>query len=198
MIPVANPIAEPPNFDANCRQLGNAWLALNPNASTKEFPNHWAQFEDELATGFQHRCGWLAFEITEGDVDHYLSKKNHRHLSYEWTNYRYIAGTVNSSKRNRDDQVLDPFEVQQGWFVVGLPDMQVRRTDVVPQPLRAKADFTITQLKLNARKHRRTRLRHYQRHKDGIMSIELLRAMNPLVGAAVDAFRAANPAGNLP
>lgn len=198
MIPVANPIPEPQTFNATCRQPGNDWLALNPNASTKKFPNLWAQFEDDLARAFQFRCGWLAFEITEGDVDHYRSKKNHRNLTYEWTNYRYISGTVNSSKRNRDDQVLDPFEVQQGWFVVGLPDMQLRRTDAVPQPLRAKADFTITKLKLNSRKHRRTRLRHYQRHKDGIMPIELLRVMNPLLGEAIQGFHANNPQTPLP
>jgi hypothetical protein len=157
MIPVTNPLPEPATFESNCRTPGNAWLAANPTAKSKSFPSYWIHFEDDIAKGFQFRCGWLGFEITEGDIDHYLSKQKHRNKTYEWSNYRYIAGSVNSSKRTQDANVLDPFDVQDGWFILGLPDMQLRGTNAIPIRLRDKAKYTIEKLKLNARKHRRTR-----------------------------------------
>lgn len=72
--------------------------------------------------------------IAEGAVEHFLSKKNRPDLAYEWSNYRYIAGSVNGSKGTHDDKVLDPFEVQNGWFEVLVPSMQL-----VVTPLAAEA-----------------------------------------------------------
>ena len=139
MIPVANPIAEPAAFDVGCHQPGDAWLASHP-AKTKgeRFPSYWLPFQPDLADGFSNRCGWWAMRIEDGHVDHYLSKDNHRHLAYTWNNYRYIAGSVNSSKKNHDDAVLDPFEAGQGWFEVILPSMQLIRTAQIPTQLLAR------------------------------------------------------------
>ncbi|WP_228019853.1 hypothetical protein [Sphaerospermopsis sp. LEGE 08334] len=52
------------------------------------------------------------------DLEHFLSCENHRHLAYEWTNYRFVSGWVNSSKGTLDNQVLDPFEVEDDWFEI--------------------------------------------------------------------------------
>ncbi len=74
MIPVPNPIPEPANFDSECRQPGNAWLAANPNATAKTFPAHWTKFEADLESAFAYRCGWWAMRIQSGTVDHFFSK----------------------------------------------------------------------------------------------------------------------------
>ena len=171
MIPVANPIAEPPLFAQNCRTPGNQWLIDNPTAKSSSFPALWTKFEAELEAGFRCRCGWWAMRIASGTVDHFLSKTKavNRHLVYEWSNYRHAAATLNSSKLNVDDRVLDPFEVQADWFEVLLPSMQLVRTNHVPLHLQAKADFTLTRLHLDyGIKVRRNRKRWYDDHKKGL------------------------------
>lgn len=124
--------------------------------------------------------------IADGVVDHYLSTENYRHLAYAWKNYRYIAGTVNSSKKTLDDQVLDPFEIQPGWFEIILPSMQLVRTSAVPLAFQAKADFTLTKLHLgNGLKVRRNRKRWYEDYRDKGLPMHLLEEYAPLVADAV-------------
>ena len=190
MIPVAK-IKEPKTFKAKCGQKGKNWLTKNPGR-TRGFPDYWTQFQRNLADGFKNRCGWWAMEIEDGDVDHFLSKKNHPSKAYDWDNYRYIAGSVNSSKRNHDDNVLDPFEVKAGWFEIHLPSMRLVRTGNLPKHLEAKADFTLKQLKLDrGTKVRRNRRRWYEAHKKWLqdsskgLSIGGLEEIAPLVADAV-------------
>jgi len=187
MIPVVNPIAEPTDFDAECRQKGNKWLAANP-AQTKGFPAYWTKFEAELEAGFYVRCGWWAMRIDSGTLDHFLRKAKpaNRHRIYEWSNYRHAAGTVNSSKKNHDDAVLDPFEVGDDWFEVDLPSMQLICTPKIPANLQAKADFTLKQLKLaKGAKVRRNRKRWYDDYKTGKITMTGLEDIAPLIAAAV-------------
>jgi hypothetical protein len=195
MIPVSK-VPEPRGFKKKCKDKGLEWLDANPG-KRKGFPAYWTAFQPKLADGFHNRCGWWAMEIEDGAVDHYLSKWNHRDKAYDWGNYRYIAGSVNSSKRNHDDAVLDPYEVQEGWFEVLLPSMQLRRTDAVPVHLRAKADFTIRQLKLStAIKVRRNRRRWYEAYKKYLadpnkgLTLGGLEEIAPLVAAAVKRWEA--------
>jgi hypothetical protein len=72
-----------------------------------------------------------------------------RHLSYEWSNYRYAAGWINSSKKDLDDRLLDPFEVEDTWFEIILPSLQLVLTDKVPKEQRLKAQFTLQHLGLD-------------------------------------------------
>lgn len=195
MIPVAK-VKEPKDFKVKCAQKGKNWLKNNPGRK-RGFPAHWLQFQPKLAAGFKNRCGWWAMEIEDGDVDHYLSKKNYPAKAYDWDNYRYIAGTVNSSKRNHDDSVLDPFDVEAGWFEVQLPSMRLVRTDKVPKTLRVKADFTLKQLKLGrGTKVRRNRRRWYEAYKKWTqnpntgLSIGGLEEIAPLVADAVKRWQA--------
>jgi hypothetical protein len=182
MIPVPRP-PEPDSFDARCRQPGNTWLANNP--TSQKFPAYWIPFQPDLGAAFAWRCGWWAMWVTDGEVDHYLSKKNHRELAYEWRNYRFIAGTVNSSKLRHDNNVLDPYEVVQGWFEILLPSLELVITNNVPQNFRAKAEFTLTKLKLDrGEKIRRVRRKYYERYKqDG--NLNGLRHDAPLIADAV-------------
>ena len=82
-------------------------------------------------------------------VDHFLSFHNHRYLSYEWSNYRYVAGWLNSSKRNLDDRLLDPFDVEDSWFEILLSSLQLVLMDKVPDDQRQKIEFTLKRLGLD-------------------------------------------------
>lgn len=189
MIAVTNPINEPTTFDANCRQRGAVWLAANPGSES--FPSYWREFQPDLALGFGQRCGWWAMRIADGAVDHFHSKTGHRHSAYEWSNYRYIAPSVNSSKRVVDDLVLDPFEVQPGWFEVQLPGMQLVRTAALPPQLRDKADFTLQRLHLgNGPKVRRIRRLYYEDYKSGRLTFAGLSDFAPLLADAVQRWQA--------
>ena len=184
MIPVANPIRKPRNFTRDCETPGKAWERANPTSD--KFPPLWQKYQSQLATGFHDRCGWWAMRIADGAVDHYLSKKFHRLRAYDWSNYRYISPSVNSAKRNKDDKVLDPFDIQPGWFEVILPSMLLKRTSSVPPAFQAKADFTIQELHLvNGQKVRRNRRAWYKDYKDGLITDAGLAAYAPLVAEAV-------------
>jgi hypothetical protein len=195
MIPVA-PVPEPADFDRKARVLGQAWLAAHPDA--KRPRDLWSPFRPVLEEGFGRRCGYAAMlDPTGGTVDHYLSCDTHRHLAYEWSNYRFVSGTLNSSKRTADDAVLDPYEVQDGWFEILLPSLQMRTTNAVPPPLRAKADYTLTRLKLrDGERVIRWRQSWYELYKNGQLTLEGLREVAPLIAAAVDRIIAKG--GNAP
>jgi len=188
MIPVSNPIRKPRNFTRDCETHGNTWEQANP--TSEKFPPLWQRYQRQLAVGFQDRCGWWAMRIADGAVDHYLSKKHHRSRAYDWSNYRYISPSVNSSKRNQDDNVLDPFDIKPGWFEVQLPSMLLRRTSSVPPAFQAKADFTIKKLRLvSGHKVRRNRRGWYEDYKNGL-PMAFLQKYAPLVAEAVAKWEA--------
>jgi hypothetical protein len=149
MIEVTPP-PEPADFNEICRGPGNKILAKTPPVPHDKLDGLWTPFTIPLAKGFNHRCGWLAMRIVKGEVDHYMSKSKdaNRYLVYEWSNYRYIESTINKYKRTRDDRVLDPFDIESGWFKVILPSFQLIRTDAVPVDEIVRAKYTLEKLHL--------------------------------------------------
>lgn len=186
MIPVAK-VKKPRDFDAKVRVPGTAWLDKNPTA--KRPPPLWGPYTASLADGFSNLCGYAAmYDPTGGTVDHFLSFKHHRDLAYEWSNYRFASGPLNASKGDADDALLDPYEVGPGWFEIILPSLQMRLTDAVPPALRAKAEFTLTRLKLrDGERIIRWRRSWYRMYDEGKITLEGLRTVAPLLAAAVEA-----------
>jgi hypothetical protein len=185
------PPAEPPDFDRRVRQPGQAWLAkyLNENGKLpkgKRPLDRWTRFKSRLAAGFHNRCGYSAMYEPVGTVDHYLSCNNHPRLAYEWQNYRYASGWINSSKGTLDDLVLDPFEVQDGWFEILLPSLQLVLTDMVPDEERQRAEFTLRRLHLrNDASVIRQRRAWYDLHREGKLPLDGLEVVAPLIARAV-------------
>lgn len=185
MIPV-NAVSKPLDFDAKVKVPGQAWLAANPGA--KRPKPLWDSYSSQLADGFSGLCGYAAMlDPTGGTVDHYLSYKNHPQHAYEWGNYRFASATLNSSKKNADDTVLDPYQVGAGWFEIMLPSLQMRVTNAVPPAYHAKAEFTLKRLKLrDGERIIRWRQSWYEMYKSGQLALEGLRSVAPLIAAAVD------------
>jgi hypothetical protein len=180
------PPAEPANFDSDCRQPGNAWLAAHPNAPSTQFPNHWRQFIAQLCEGFGKRCGYLAMWDMSGTVDHFLSTHTHPNLAYEWSNYRYVAGWVNCSKQAIGQQVLDPFRVRDEWFEIDLRSLHLRLTQAIPRRFRARAAFTLSRLRLDyGPRVIEQRQTYYGLFQTGQMTLGLLEMMAPLLATAV-------------
>ncbi len=184
MIRVA-PSTEPANFHQSCRQPGNAWLVGNPDPQAK-LPNHWRQFIPDLAAGFGNRCGYLAMWDLIGTVDHYLSTHTNRTLAYEWSNYRYATGWVNSSKQALGSEILDPFRVREEWFEIDLASLHLQATSAIPPTFRERATFTLKRLQLKhgprVIKQRQT---YYGLYQAGQMPLGLLEIMAPLLATAV-------------
>jgi len=146
VIPVANPIPEPAGFNDRCRVPGNAWLQTHPDGRPGD---RWSPFRLALAAGFSDRCGYGAMWISSGTVDHFVSCDEDRSQAYEWLNYRYVEGWFNSSKNKHPSaNLLDPFEIQPGWFEIDLPSLQLRLTDALPPAVRERAEYTLTRLPL--------------------------------------------------
>lgn len=190
MIPVT-PVPEPKDFDANVRQPGNLWLTANPTAEVK---NLWSPYLEDLADGLFPLCAYSAIYCPVGTVDHYLSKNNknapqNRALAYEWSNYRYAAGWVNSSKGNEDAAILDPHLVGQGWFKIILPSLELVTTDKIPLPLRPQAEYTLTRLHLrNDMRVIRQRKAYYDQYCRGVCSLQGVREFAPLLADAIVAY----------
>jgi hypothetical protein len=155
MIPVRRP-REPKSFDERCRIKGKKWLRANSVKSGKRPKDFWSQFEPQLRTAFKERCGWLAMWIEHGQVDHYLSKhhpdparrREQRSEAYEWTNLRWACARMNNRKRNRDAEILDPYEIRDGWFRLNAR-LKLVVTAACPPSKRERAELTIRHLGLD-------------------------------------------------
>lgn len=180
-----NPPPEPSDFDEKARQLGNNWLSKNPDPK-KRPKDYWSPFKSYLADGFGNLCGYSAMYEPVGTVDHYLSCENHRHLAYEWSNYRFASAWINSSKGTVDDQVLDPFQVGDDWFEILLPSLQLVLTDAVPPHERQKAEFTLQRLHLrDDERVIRQRQAWYQLYLEGNITLQGLEKKASLIARAI-------------
>jgi len=180
-----NPPPEPADFDTKTRQPGNDWLTKNLN-DKKRPKDYWSNFKSNLADGFGNLCGYSAMYEPVGTVDHYLSCENHQNLAYEWSNYRFSSGWINSSKGTLDDRVLDPFLVEDDWFDILLPSLQLIVTDAVPPAERQKAEFTLQRLHLqDDERVIRQREAWYQLYLDGDISLIGLEKRAPLIARAI-------------
>jgi hypothetical protein len=183
------PRPEPANFDRRCRKRGRQWLKTHPDYQGRP-RDYWSEFEPDLREAFEGRCGYCAMRVMKGQVDHFVPVAMFRaeanyHLAYEWSNFRYGEGTLN--QRKAAARVLDPFEVEDDWFQILLPSLQLVLTDKVPKDIRPLAEFTLERLGL--RDHEvvvRFRREWFRMYQEGHLSLDGLRKVAPLVARAVE------------
>ena len=178
-------VSEPADFDREARTPGLAWLAANPESRhPKDF---WSPFKGELADGFRNLCAYSAMYEPVGTVDHFVSLHEDRTRAYDWENYRYCAAWINSSKSNVPaDNLLDPFEIENGWFEIDIPSLQLRVSDNIPEELRSRAEYVLTRLHLrDDERIIRQRMEWYRMYQDGELTMDGLEGKAPLIAAAV-------------
>jgi hypothetical protein len=121
-----------------------------------------------------------------GTVDHFVSCEVNRKLAYEWSNYRYCSAWINSSKQTANDDVLDPFDVQDGWFEIVIPGLQLVVTNRVPHSHQALAEATVERLHLrDDERVMRQRTEWLRMYRDRELTLEGLVKVAPLIAAAV-------------
>ena len=186
-------LTEPQDFAARCRHKGRQWLVAHPkatqriNARPKDF---WSPFKPLLADAFKNLCAYSAMYEPVGTVDHFIPLEVNEELAYEWDNYRFASGWINSSKQ-KAASVLDPLVVRDGWFELLLPSLQLVVSDQIPTVYRDLAEKTLVRLHLvDDPRVIRQRRRWYQLFLDGKLNLEGLRDNAPLIAAAVEKSQA--------
>lgn len=142
---------EPHNFDAKVRVPGRRFLTKTPNPTHDEYKKNsfWKQAANELYEAYRHVCAYTCRYVDPvGSIDHFKSKSLHPQLAYEWSNYRLCTHRVNLHKGASAD-VVDPFLVEPGWFVLDFPSCLVKAGANLDQTMRERVDATIRTLKLN-------------------------------------------------
>ena len=155
------PAPEPDAFDELVRQPGRRALdrlAAEKYSGSKEavpareFPPHWRRSLDDLLAAYQRICSYLCLYIPRGtgarSVDHMVPKSMAWDRAYEWDNYRLACSLMNSRKGDAA-HVLDPFDVEDGWFVLELVAFQVLPAHGLADPTAAAVEDTIDRLRLN-------------------------------------------------
>ena len=177
-------VPEPEDFDAEARVPGRAWFTANPTGRPKDY---WTPFKGKLAEGFRNLCAYSAMYEPVGTVDHFVSCYEDRSKAYDWQNYRYCAAWINSSKGNVPaGDLLDPFEIEDGWFELHLPSLQLRVSASIPAELRDRAEFVLISLHLrDDERVMRQRQEWYGMYQSGELSLGGLEGKAPLIAAAI-------------
>ena len=97
-----------------------------------KFPPYWREALGDLLERYDRICSYLCLYIPRGvgapSVDHMIAKSTRWDQVYEWANYRLACSLMNARK-DAIASVLDPFEIEDGWFTLELVEFQV-----VPSP----------------------------------------------------------------
>jgi hypothetical protein len=180
-------VQEPATFDARCRQRGQVWLAQNQGYDRPR--DYWTEFEPDLRKVFRGLCAYCVMLVMKAEIDHFvpvaiLKQHGDDNQAYEWANFRYGDKTLNGRKWKH--LILDPYKVQDNWFELRLPSLQLVLTDKVPQKHRQLAEFTLKQLGLTADEVIvRYRQQWFEMYRKGQLSLTGLAKVAPLIARAV-------------
>lgn len=171
---------EPDDFDERVRQPGVSALAENPGT----FPTYWSRCAEQLWSSYKGICSYVCVIIPRvtgaRSVDHLFPKSKNPDLAYEWSSYRLACSLMNSRKRDFED-VLDPFEIEDGWFVLELSFLQVLPAPDLDEENRSRIQATIDRLKLNDKDCISARAMYYDAYIAGGLTFEYLEQWSPFV-----------------
>ncbi|HEX5752490.1 MAG TPA: hypothetical protein VFZ09_40165 [Archangium sp.] len=154
------PQPEPRDFDAKVRRPGRKVLTRSP----QKMPELWRKCLGQLWDAYGGICSYLCVRIAPGTgsrtVEHLAPKSQNPRLAYEWSNFRLVCSLMNARKGVFED-VLDPFDVQDGWFILELSSLEVLPAPELKASVRRRVLDTIHRLRLNDRECRKAREEHY-------------------------------------
>ena len=155
------PAPEPESFDRVVRQRGLRALQSMAERDyggsidavpANRFPPYWRDSLNDLLEAYHRVCSYLCLYISRGtgarSVDHMVAKSATWNRAYEWSNFRLACSLMNARK-GHVASVLDPFEVEDGWFALELVAFQVLPGEGLAAPIAAAATETIRRLRLN-------------------------------------------------
>lgn len=194
----------PPRFESEVRQPGLRAIAervgkapASPRRAGKRFkvsatreedihpddlPSYWTKALDDLMTAYGRICAYSCFRIHPvtgaRSVDHMAAKSRAWDKVYEWSNYRLASTRLNARKREFGD-VLDPVEVQDGWFELELAGFLVKPAQGLDATTGDLVQATINRLGLND--FRQDRARDAEYYWSGDVSLRVLMEESPFV-----------------
>ncbi len=143
---------EPSHFYEKVQKKGEKFLAQHPEAKGSALEAYWRSIIPDLYTAYSkicaYSCHWIPEDTGWNTVEHFRPKDLYPEEAYCWANYRLVCGRLNGRKGIHED-VLDPFTLQEGWFTIHFPSLQL-----IPGRHLAKDDVqkvkqTIDRLNLN-------------------------------------------------
>jgi hypothetical protein len=174
-----HPQPEPDDFDVKVRQPG-----LGALLAGLSIPPFWRECALQLWEAYKGICSYLCVFIPRGtatrSVDHFQPKSRRRDLIYEWSNYRLSCSLMNSRKREFED-VLDPFEVEDGWFILEFSFLQILPSPDLDDATRARVQATIDRLKLNDNECLQARATYFEPYRRGELALPRLVEWSPFV-----------------
>lgn len=188
----------PRGWQTHVLKKGCDWLnepgTNNRDADRPE--DYWRDFREEIRRAFGYICCYTAVYVANGEADHYIPWAEVRgtrraHIAYQWDNIRYADGWINRSKGS--NRLPDPFEVQDDWFELHLPSLELRATGRHPAHLQSAVD-ALMQRVCDDERVMVTRRHYYRQYKEGRRTIEGVDEDAPLLGRALRA----NPTELLP
>lgn len=145
---------EPANFDERVRKPGRRFLAGCPNPTEKEWKSHsyWRKILRALHSAYAGVCGyschWIPYDTGADTVEHFKPKGEYPQDAYEWKNYRLVCQLLNGRKKDQEG-ILDPFLVENGWFVIEFPALIVKPAAGLSKQRQERIRYTCEVLGLN-------------------------------------------------
>lgn len=187
-------IKQPRGWKKDVLVPGLKWLASNPclgKPDNREPPNHWNcddnKYRRKLRDGFLGLCGYSVVYTPIGEIDHYRPWASIRgtadeHCLYDWSNLRFCAEWVN--RRKWRSNWPDPFEVEDDWFEIVLPSLELKATQAVPaaQVPAVRCALRALGRSKNAIDSRRM---WWELYREGALSFSGLEKCAPLIAAAL-------------
>lgn len=183
------PVPEHPDWQKECLDPGAAWAYSNPGAARPR--DYWTgrdrKFNRHLAAGVGELCSYTATWAPNGQMDHYepwarLRGTAREIVAYEWTNFRYACEWFNKAKGSAD--VPDPHVVEDDWFQLLLPSLELVATDRVPPSERARVENVLRWLGRDDRALA-TRRAYWRAWLDGEITLSALYRWAPLLADAI-------------
>ena len=151
MIPIKKQ-PEPPHFFDTVQKPGEEFLAQPLETRGSKLPAYWRAIIPDLRKAYHgicaYTCHWIPTDTGSNTIDHFKPKARYPQDAYRWDNYQLVCGTVNGRK-GTNENVLDPFTLQEGWFAMHFPSLQLIAGKYLLAEAMKQVEQTIKILKLN-------------------------------------------------
>jgi hypothetical protein len=92
-----------------------------------------------------------------------------------------LVSSIMNSRKSVYDDVLDPFEIETGWFQLELVSGRIFPNPQLAQDTKDAVQDTIERLGLDDPRNREMRARHYQEFTQGLYTEAFLKIRSPFV-----------------
>lgn len=173
-----------------CKKTGREKVAATRDRiSADKFPPMWREMSEEFAEAYGRVCAYTGFYVERvtgaPSVDHMIPKSVSWQEVYEWSNYRFACALMNSRKRDYRD-VLDPFEVQDGWFRIEMVGYQVVPDNTLSPSICDKVQQTINRLGLNDSECLKLREEYATLYEKNEITMAFLRRRAPFLAREIE------------